>query len=753
MNLPDNAILLPLLVAGGHAIILALLSRQDRRQNEQMLWLIRYLFIAIVWQLLLIPSPLQAIAPNLPIIILLVGTLALGMTTAAYVNWPHQRQWLRLGGLAVGATLIVDLLWPGRLPGLSAAFPFQATIGSVVGLVVWLVLSLTLLLVTWRSYLANQMPWHANRLLYWAVTLLITFSGELLLFFTSAGLAILGLVLRLLGIMGLSYGVYSHRLFDVRTRLRMGLNVLLITAVTAAIGVGMLMVIIHFMAPLAPNQQLLLLFVLTSIGFLLYQPFRRQVEWLVRRFVPLERFDTGSAIRSYNQAISQTLDVDQLSLLIITTLSEMFDTNRGALILLTETNGNLELDPIPALGRVVRQKVQFARDSVIFANLTRQRQPLLQYELDFNPEFRTLTPDERRWLHEQEMDVYVPIQTAQELNGLIALGPKSSGRPFRANELQLVQMLADQTVIALQNARLYSELGAHNEQIRQLNADLRQQNRRLEIMDKVKSDFIAIASHELRTPLTQVKGYADILASMNEEHVLTQEQIREIIGHIARAAGQLDDVISAMLDASQIDVNAMRLTFVDTRLETIIRLAMEPLDRAIRQRRLNLTLDGIQDMPTIRADFKRLVQAFNNLIGNAVKYTPDGGTIVITAVQLPSQEPETDYLEIVVADTGIGIDPKYHQLIFEKFFRVGDPQLHSTSSTKFKGAGPGLGLPIARGVIEAHGGRIWVESEGEDENRLPGSKFGIILPVIPPQARDLLPEQSQWSEQSAWLIG
>ena len=88
----------------------------------------------------------------------------------------------------------------------------------------------------------------------------------------------------------------------------------------------------------------------------------------------------------------------------------------------------------------------------------------------------------------------------------------------------------------------------------------------------------------------------------------------------------------------------------------------------------------------------------------------------------------------MISDTGIGIDEAFHDLIFEKFFRVGDPQLHSTGSTKFKGAGPGLGLPIAKGVIEAHDGRIWVESDGEDEERLPGSRFHILLPLHPPTA-------------------
>ena len=92
-----------------------------------------------------------------------------------------------------------------------------------------------------------------------------------------------------------------------------------------------------------------------------------------------------------------------------------------------------------------------------------------------------------------------------------------------------------------------------------------------------------------------------------------------------------------------------------------------------------------------------------------------------------------DSLEVVVADTGVGIDPKYHELIFEKFFRVGSAALHSTGSTKFMGAGPGLGLPLARGVIHGHGGRVWVESPEFNMQKLPGSRFHVWLPLRPPE--------------------
>ncbi|HQU37875.1 MAG TPA: HAMP domain-containing sensor histidine kinase, partial [Anaerolineales bacterium] len=125
----------------------------------------------------------------------------------------------------------------------------------------------------------------------------------------------------------------------------------------------------------------------------------------------------------------------------------------------------------------------------------------------------------------------------------------------------------------------------------------------------------------------------------------------------------------------------------------------------------------------IYVDTQRITQALRNVINNAVKYTPDNGKITISGRMLPG------FIEIVVEDTGIGISQEHQSIIFEKFGQVGSVGLHSSGKTKFKGGGPGLGLSIARGILEAHGGAIWVESPGYDEKAYPGSTFHILIPA------------------------
>jgi signal transduction histidine kinase len=150
----------------------------------------------------------------------------------------------------------------------------------------------------------------------------------------------------------------------------------------------------------------------------------------------------------------------------------------------------------------------------------------------------------------------------------------------------------------------------------------------------------------------------------------------------------------------------------------------------------------LEALPLIQADPDLLWKVFYQLVINAIKYTPDGGAITVSGTEitpLPSfdyaqdaqEGPGARSVEIVVSDTGIGIDPAHHELIFEKFYQTGPVAFHSSGKTKFKGGGPGLGLAIARGIVIAHNGRIWVESQGYDEAHCPGSQFHVRLPLAP----------------------
>ncbi len=759
-------------MAASYLVLSLVLYVRRREINPLLYWLLTFLGASAVWQLVdFLFSPSEGFLSPLAMLVLLASKLVLLMTTAVYLTRTPQRWWFPLGAILIGVTLILSYTLPQTLfvnPVTDIQIP--ATAGGVLFLLLWLLLSLFTIRLAWHDYRRTPFPWHANRYLFWAIMLILIVGGEMLLAFTNPAWIVIGHLTRLLASLGLVYAVSGYIRFDVRSRFLNIIALSLVTLLSAVPATALLWFLWQSDDNITAITAVGLLLLTTSVLFLFYQPYRRFLEQFIYRNFIGSQFQTNQVIRDYTQAVSSTLDVERLSSVIIGTLSDLFEVSRGALMLVipapegdsSQVNGTGNnqgatgyiIEPIPAQGEMSRRKQSLTAVSPFVQTLARQAQPVLQYEIDFNPDYQEVKEETRPWLANWQMEVYAPIRSGDRLVGFIALGPKNSGRTYLANELELIQLLADQTVAPLENARLYSTLGEQNEKVRLLNEDLVSQNERLEVMDHVKSDFITIASHELRTPLTQVKGYADILAAMNEENALTRDQTRQIVGHINRATLRLEQLISAMLDASQIDVDEMQMTFMKTQTETVMRLALEPLMKATRERRIRIERQGIENLPEIYADFKRLVQAFNNLLGNAVKYTPDGGKLTLTA-KLIGNEGE-QYIEIAINDTGIGIDPRYQTLIFEKFFRIGDPQLHSTGSTKFMGAGPGLGLTIAKGVIEGHGGRIWVESEGEDKQRYPGSTFTVILPVRPPKMPDLpasLLEQQASGERPPWLIG
>ena len=153
------------------------------------------------------------------------------------------------------------------------------------------------------------------------------------------------------------------------------------------------------------------------------------------------------------------------------------------------------------------------------------------------------------------------------------------------------------------------------------------------------------------------------------------------------------------------------------------------VEKKIEKRNLTLLVDDLSSLPKISADPEMMHKMFEQLLMNAIKYTPDGGQIAISGKSVLDDAGKTA-VEIIIRDTGIGIDQQYQEVIFEKFYRTGELSLHSSGRSKFKGGGAGLGLAIAQGIARAHGGNIWVESDGYDEDQMPGSAFYTRLPAV-----------------------
>jgi signal transduction histidine kinase len=255
-----------------------------------------------------------------------------------------------------------------------------------------------------------------------------------------------------------------------------------------------------------------------------------------------------------------------------------------------------------------------------------------------------------------------------------------------------------------------------------ISSEMEKVQKRMERVDKSKSAFISVAAHELKTPITLIEGYASMMDDLMRDKKVSN--LEGLLAGMNTGINRLRSIVDDMIDVSLIDNQLLTLNFQPIQIaHTISAIEME-IASVLANRKLTLELlefDGSKQW--IYADANRLMQAILNVINNAIKYTPDGGKITVDGRKLPG------FIEVIVADTGIGISAENQAMIFEKFGQLGRVELHSSGKTKFKGGGPGLGLPIARGILEAHGGSIWVESEGYDEYKCPGSTFHILVPA------------------------
>jgi signal transduction histidine kinase len=271
-------------------------------------------------------------------------------------------------------------------------------------------------------------------------------------------------------------------------------------------------------------------------------------------------------------------------------------------------------------------------------------------------------------------------------------------------------------------------VGRLEEKIRELEAA----NAELQRIDKMKSDFIALAGHELRTPLTTIYGYSQMLLLNPDIPGEPDEEgsPRSMLTRICEAVQRLNQLFDEVRNVSLIDADRLELAWEAVMLEPLVRRAVENLRDIGPTRDLEYVYDGLEDLPMIEGDTQRLYHALWSVVSNAIKYTPDGGCISVTGDFIE----EENMVHISVQDSGVGIPTGELEHIFERFYVLGDTQLHHTSKTALKGGGLGLGLTVTRGIIEAHGGRIWAESEGYDETRLPGSIFHILLPLRRPDS-------------------
>ncbi len=293
----------------------------------------------------------------------------------------------------------------------------------------------------------------------------------------------------------------------------------------------------------------------------------------------------------------------------------------------------------------------------------------------------------------------VPLIKGGQHLGILNLYSKEQAHTFTDEELELAQLFASQAATAFENALLFEALEDRAVELAKAN--------------KLKSEFLARVSHELRTPMNSINGYSEMM--LKNIYGQLNEKQADRIERILRNGRNLLALIDDLLDISKIDAGKMELQITPINLRDELNATIYNLESTAASRGLFLKLEAPDDLPLVSADLMRVKQIATNLIGNAVKFTKQGGVTVQLRVV---KENDQSAVSTSVIDTGIGIRPEDQQIIFDEF-RQAD------GSTTREYGGTGLGLAITKKLVEMMGGRIWVESrQGE------GSTFTFTLPVV-----------------------
>ena len=308
-------------------------------------------------------------------------------------------------------------------------------------------------------------------------------------------------------------------------------------------------------------------------------------------------------------------------------------------------------------------------------------------------------------------NMFAPIALGQNFFGCIEIFKET---PFSSEDAKCFQTLAQQVSLPLKSATLYQEI--------------KETNQKLEKLERLKSEFISIVSHELRTPLTSIKNSLDILHSGRCGDV--PQAADKFLTMAQRNVQRLSGIINDLLDLSKIEAGKMDFHFSQTDIHAVIDYVKSTFLNVAKEKGLNLTSDEAPELPQITADSQRLEQVLTNLVSNAIKFTPAGKNITIKSELVNAESIDKDncfrevlnklngnYIMVSVVDEGIGIAEENLVRAFDKFAQI-------ENSLSRKVGGTGLGLPIAKQLIETHKGAIWCESKPDK-----GSAFKFVLPV------------------------
>lgn len=530
-----------------------------------------------------------------------------------------------------------------------------------------------------------------NRYLYLFLGALCAIAGTATEYLAAAGVFAypLGVIGNLAFAIITATAVMRPRLLDLQVAAQRGAVYLLTSAAAAGLYLVVLLGVSRWLASQAGFSlaiQVLLLFVLA----LAFQPAVRALQEMADRWLYGRRYDYLRLLRNFAAASQSIVDLPRL-VQSLTRNIQLAVRAQGVWLLMPTPKG----DFAPVLG----EGPTLTATSPVVRWLAQEGRPLWRRQIETLPALRETPEYERRSLQEWDVRLLLPLRTPSGLTGVLALGPRQGLERYTQMEVDVLITVAQQMAISLENARLFS---LEREQIK-----------RLQELDRMKTDFLGMISHQLKTPITNVKVAVGLLRET--EPTPTSPARARILANIDRGVKALEQLVADLLDFAKVRSGQIALERSPTTLQEVVQEAVHLLTPSFEAKDQRLVVSMPPEPVVGMVDSHRLVQVLVNLLSNAHKYSPPDSEISLRLWR------EHEEVLISVTDACGGIPEEDQPYLFEAYRRP------KSASPEASATGTGLGLSIARGLVELQGGRIWfINHPGR------GCTFTIAIPVLAP---------------------
>lgn len=386
--------------------------------------------------------------------------------------------------------------------------------------------------------------------------------------------------------------------------------------------------------------------------------------------------------------LNSTLDPNKLLKFIIDTAADLLDCEAASVLLYNEKRGELFFATATGSDPNKLAQIPVPLEGSIAGTIFRENKPLVINDAQQDPRHYQQVGQSVHF--QTRMLLGVPMRIKNKVTGVLEALNKRSG-DFNETDIRLLTVIADLAAVAIHNASLMHELQKAYDEISRV--------------EKIKSDFIAIASHELRTPLGVVLGYAEFL---KEE---THGELSEHAERVLNSAIKLRVLVEDMTNMNLMHLGTTRLELHPVAIQSVLQTARDEIANTAQAKGQQLDFKLPEQALMVKADSEKLALVFINVLNNAVRFTPDGGMIQVIA------STEHNDVRIEIRDNGIGIPPGELEHVFEEFYQVEDHM-------RRRHGGMGLGLSIAQGIVKLHGGKIWAESMGDGQ----GTTIVVLIP-------------------------